>query len=80
MNDAFTFIGNEDFSGVAGQLHYVHVKSFPVLTKTSAARDIDVGVFTTNTIVEGDINGDRVADFQIELTGKKILDAADFIL
>ena len=28
-NDAFSFIGNQDFSGVAGQLHYVHVKSFP---------------------------------------------------
>ena len=68
---------------MAGQLHYVHVKSFPVLTaKTTGAgdTDIDVGVFTINTVVEGDTNGDRVADFQIELTGKKFIDAADFIL
>lgn len=32
------------------------------------------------TLVEGDINGDKVADFQIELTGLKILGAADFLL
>jgi parallel beta-helix repeat protein len=34
----------------------------------------------TNTIVEGDINGDKIADFQIQLTGLKTLTAADFIL
>jgi Ca2+-binding RTX toxin-like protein len=34
----------------------------------------------TNTIVEGDINGDRLADFQIQLNGLKTLSAADFIL
>lgn len=32
------------------------------------------------TIVEGDINGDRVADFQIELKGHLTLTGADFIL
>ncbi len=32
------------------------------------------------TIVEGDINGDRHADFQIELTGHKLLTGGDFIL
>lgn len=34
----------------------------------------------TNTIVEGDTNGDKVADFQIELTGLKTLSSLDFIL
>lgn len=33
-----------------------------------------------NTIVEGDVNGDKLADFQIQLTGLKTLTAADFIL
>ncbi len=33
-----------------------------------------------NTIVEGDVNGDRKADFQIELTGHKLLTGGDFIL
>ena len=32
------------------------------------------------TIVQGDINGDRKADFQIELTGLHDLIAADFFL
>jgi serralysin len=32
------------------------------------------------TLIEGDINGDAIADFQIELTGLKTLTAADFIL
>ncbi len=33
-----------------------------------------------NTIVEGDTNGDAVADFQIQLTGAFTLTGADFIL
>lgn len=32
------------------------------------------------TIIEGDLNGDRIADFQIQLKGLKALVAADFIL
>ncbi len=80
-NEAFTFIGDQAFSGVAGELHYVHARSFPVVVARGAADigPIDVGLFT-NTIIEGDTNGDRIADFQIELTGRKIVDAADFIL
>ncbi len=33
-----------------------------------------------NTIVKGDINGDKIADFQIELTGLKALHVTDFVL
>ena len=33
-----------------------------------------------NTIVEGDVNGDKVADFQIQLDGTKTLTAPDFVL
>jgi Ca2+-binding RTX toxin-like protein len=39
-----------------------------------------VGGTNDVTMVEGDINGDRVADFQIELAGLKVLAAGDFIL
>lgn len=59
-NDAFSFIGANAFSGVAGQLHYV----------------LGNGI----TLVEGDVNGDRIADFQIELTGRMSLAATDFVL
>ena len=30
--------------------------------------------------MEGDIDGNKLADFQIELTGHKVLTAGDFIL
>jgi serralysin len=54
------------FTGVAGQLHY-------------AWEDI-AGTTNDKTIITGDINGDKVADFSIELTGLKTLTAVDFIL
>jgi Ca2+-binding RTX toxin-like protein len=63
-NNAFSFIDTDDFSGVAGQLRYEHTG----IGRTSA------------TIVEGDTNGNGLADFQIELSGRKVLDAGDFIL
>jgi trimeric autotransporter adhesin len=33
-----------------------------------------------NTVIEGDINGDKIADFQIQLNGIKVLTVADFVL
>ena len=38
------------------------------------------GTANDRTFVEGDINGNGAADFQIELTGLKTLTAADFFL
>jgi hypothetical protein len=55
-NQAFSFIGGQDFSGKAGQLQY------------------------KNGIVAGDINGDKVADFHIEIANNHALSANDFIL
>jgi serralysin len=67
-NDAFSFldIAGTAFGGVAGQLRWYQQDN------TGTAND--------RTIIEGDINGDRVADFQIELTGLIPLTAPDFIL
>ena len=65
-DQAFSFIGSSVFSGVSGQLHY------RIENPTGTAND--------KTIVEGDVNGDRTADFQIELTGLKILTSQDFLL
>ena len=56
----FAFIGAGAFTGVAGQLHYVH----------------DNG----NTFVEGDTNGDGLADFAIQVEGIINLVGADFVL
>ena len=65
---AFKFLSLKGaaFTGVKGQLHWLQINA------TGTAND--------KTIVEGDINGDKIADFQIELTGLKALTATDFIL
>lgn len=65
-NQSFNFIAKSAFSGVAGQLRY-KLENNP-------------GAGNDRTIIEGDVNGDRVADFQIQLTGLKALVKADFIL
>src|SRR5690606_22462184 len=66
--DSFRFLaGNGDpFTGRAGQLRW--------FKENNPGKDND------RTIVEGDIDGDGVADFQIELTGLKTLTAGDFEL
>ena len=53
-NQAFTFIGDDDFSGTAGELRFDGDEVF------------------------GDVNGDGIADFEINVTG--ITDADDFVL
>ena len=63
---AFAWIGSAAFSGHAGQLHY--------------RQENPTGTVNDKTLIEGDTNGDQVADFQIELTGLKALVAADFVL
>jgi serralysin len=59
-NQDFTWIGQSEFTGVAGQLQY-HYEG-------------------ANTIVCGDVNGDRVSDFQIQLATITPLNASDFRL
>ena len=64
-NDAFAFIGASAFSGVAGQL------------RAELVHDAN-GDYT---IVQGDVNGDGVADFEIALVGyTATLQANDFVL
>lgn len=64
-NQAFDFIGEAEFTGVAGQLRY------DTLTYTDG---------TVVTVVETDVTGDGEADFGFELRGVHALTAADFIL
>ena len=65
-NNAFRFTGSADFHGLKGELHLIKINA--------AGRAHDV------TIVEGDVNGDGAADFQIALKGLIGLTKADFIL
>ena len=65
-DQAFNFIGLQGFHHVAGELH---------------ARVVDLaGTALDRTIVEGDINGDGLVDFQIHLNGLITLTKADFVL
>ena len=65
-NTAFNWLGLWTFTGVAGQLHY--------------RQENPAGTVNDKTIIDGDVNGDKIADFQIELTGLKALVISDFIL
>ncbi len=64
----FSFLATKGlaFTGTAGELRWFQQNL------AGAAND--------RTIIEGDINGNRVADFQIQLTGLKSLTGGDFIL
>jgi Ca2+-binding RTX toxin-like protein len=64
--DTFTFIGNAQFSGISGQLRFGYYNP--------------AGTANDRTSIAGDTNGDRVADFQIELVGLKTISAIDFVL
>ena len=55
-NQAFGYIGAGDFTGVAGQLHFV------------------------GGVLSGDVNGDRVADFEIALPGVVTLSSTGIAL
>lgn len=65
-NQAFAWRGELAFNGHAGQLRF--------------AGDNAPGHANDRTIVEGDVNGDRAADFQIELTELIKLTEHDFLL
>jgi serralysin len=63
-NDAFSLIGSGAFIGAAGQLR---VQLFD-----TAGADY--------TLVQGDLNGDRVADFEVQLNGLVPLATTDLVL
>jgi Ca2+-binding RTX toxin-like protein len=67
-DDKFKLLGKEasKFGGVAGQLIW------DKQDKAGTSKDV--------TLVSGDIDGDKVADFTLELTGLHNLDKGDFIL
>ncbi len=65
-NGKFIWIGLTGFTRQAGELHAVSINA--------------AGTSNDKTIVEGDINGDARADFQIEIKGLIGLTALDFVL
>lgn len=68
-DEAFQFIGGGGFSNLAGQLRFAQDAS---LTDAATGR--------AGFLVEGDLNGDSVADFSLVVHTNKVLTASDFIL
>jgi len=65
-NQAFKFIGIHAFHHKAGELRYF--------------KHDDVAPINDKTIIQGDVNGDGKADFEIALSGLHVLHATDFFL
>nr|WP_295890367.1 M10 family metallopeptidase C-terminal domain-containing protein [uncultured Devosia sp.] len=67
-DQAFSFLAAQGaaFTGVRGQVRWV--------------QEDPTGTANDKTIVMGDINGDRIADFHVELTGLINLGNTDFLL
>jgi Ca2+-binding RTX toxin-like protein len=65
-DNAFKFIGKQAFHHKAGELHYVK-------------HDL-AGTAHDTTSIQGDVNGDGKADFEIQLIGLHTLTADDFFL
>ena len=63
---SFLAVKGAAFTGAAGQLRWFQQNP--------------AGTANDKTIIEGDINGNGVAEFQIELAGLKNLTAGDFVL
>ncbi|BDG70132.1 calcium-binding protein [Roseomonas fluvialis] len=65
FDDAFTFRGDRQFTGTAGELRYdIYV----------------VGGGESVTILRADTNGDRTADLEVRIEGAFLLNVADFVL
>lgn len=65
-DQGFKFIGAQAFQGRAGELRY------QTFDEAGTANDV--------TAITGDINGDRVADFEIEIAGIVKVTSSDFLL
>jgi RTX calcium-binding nonapeptide repeat (4 copies) len=65
-DNKFVFVGTQAFHHSAGELHYV--------------KHNNAGTAHDTTVIEGDVNGNGTADFQIVLSGLHNLKAGDFIL
>ena len=66
-------------AGVAGNQTFVFIGSVKFHDKKGELRAV-IDVINDRTIVQGDVNGDGKADFEIELTGQITLQGDDFFL
>ncbi len=81
-----------DFQHLTDDIDLFHIDAKAGIAGNQAFSFIGTGAFAgakgqlhykfvgAATIVEGDVDGNKVADFQIELSGHKVLTREDFIL
>jgi len=72
-----------DLSGIDANSHALGNQAFTYIDSdafTGSAGQLRSVFAGPSTIVEGDVNGDRVADFQIQLTGNINLSVLDFFV
>jgi Ca2+-binding RTX toxin-like protein len=77
--DLIDLSGIDANSRIAGDQAFT-LLALPGAAFTSVAGQLRYDFVGGNTLISGDINGDRVADFQIQLSGVVILGASDFVL
>jgi Ca2+-binding RTX toxin-like protein len=73
-DDAFHFIGDDEFTGVAGELRVVS----DWITVTDPINGAEFEDYAR--LVEGDVNGDGAADFQLAVIRTRPLQDGDFYL
>ena len=75
--DRIQFIGIDANAGVAGDQAFAMINTAAFSNVAGQLRYFTEGA---NTVMEGDVNGDGVADFQLQLTGIHTFVAADLLL
>ncbi|MBG6073842.1 Ca2+-binding RTX toxin-like protein, partial [Polaromonas sp. CG_9.7] len=76
-SDRIQFTGIDANTGVAGDQAFTMINTSAF---GGVAGQLRYSLVGGNTVMEGDVNGDAVADFQLELTGVHSFVAADLLL
>ena len=83
ITDFLSGIDKISFSGIDANTAVTGDQAFAFIGTSAfsgAAGQLRYGLVSGYTVVEGDVNGDMVADFQLQLTGSQTLLATDLML
>ena len=75
--DKISFVGIDANTAVANDQAFAFIGTSAF---SGMAGQLRYGLVSGYTVVEGDVNGDMVADFQLQLTGSQTLLATDLML
>jgi trimeric autotransporter adhesin len=83
ISDFLSGIDKISFSGIDANTAVAGDQAFTMINTAAfsgTAGQLRYSYTGSDTVFEGDINGDKVADFQLQLTGNKTFVAADLLL